>query len=106
MTTNEAMSEIRTVMDTFVHKLGAAIDAEVRRQMIGALDEAIKTGTVKVEDAKVATKSKTGPKEGTRAVAKPCPVTGVLNTHRRFSYLMPEARTPENLAKYKRGAKP
>jgi hypothetical protein len=32
-------------------------------------------------------------------------VTGVLNTHRRFSYLMPEARTPENLAKFKRGGK-
>jgi hypothetical protein len=98
MTTNEAMSEIRDVMDTFVHKLGAAIDAEVRRQMVTKLDEAIKQGDVSVRDAK-----KTGPKEGSKAQAKPCPVTGVLNTHRRFSYLMPEARTPENLAKYKRG---
>lgn len=98
MTTNDAMSEIRTVMDTFVHKLGMAIDAEVRRQMLGKLDEAIKQGNVPVREAK-----KTGPKEGTKATAKPCPVTGVLNTHRRFSYLMPEVRTPENLAKYKKG---
>lgn len=36
------------------------------------------------------------------AEAKPCPVTGVLNTHKRFSYLMPEARTPANLAKFKK----
>jgi hypothetical protein len=33
---------------------------------------------------------------------KPCPVTGIPNTHLKFSYLMPEARTPENLAKYKK----
>lgn len=36
-----------------------------------------------------------------KAVAMPCPVTGVMNTHRRFSYLMPEARTPANLKKYR-----
>lgn len=39
------------------------------------------------------------------AELKPCPVTGILNKHRRFSYLMPEARTPENLAKFKGAAK-
>ena len=60
--------------------------------------EAMKVGTVPVREVK-----KSGPKEGSKAQAKPCPVTGVLNTHRRFSYLMPEARTPENLAKYKKG---
>jgi hypothetical protein len=35
------------------------------------------------------------------SILKPCPVTGVPNKHRRFSYLMPEARTPENLIKYR-----
>lgn len=35
---------------------------------------------------------------------KPCPVTGKLNRHRRFSYLMPEVRTPENLVKFRRAA--
>lgn len=98
MTINDAMTEIRTTMDTFVAKLGEAIQDEVRRQMLGKLDEAMKLGTVPVREVK-----KTGPKEGTKATAKPCPVTGVLNTHRRFSYLMPEARTPENLAKFKKG---
>ena len=39
------------------------------------------------------------------AMLKPCPVTGIPNKHRRFSYLMPEARTPENLAKYKGAAR-
>lgn len=38
---------------------------------------------------------------GTKAEMKPCPVTGIPNTHRRFSYLMPEARTAANLRKYK-----
>jgi len=42
---------------------------------------------------------------GGKGVQKPCPVTGVPNSYRRFSYLMPEARTPENLAKFKGGAK-
>lgn len=40
-----------------------------------------------------------------KGMLKPCPVTGVLNSHRRFSYLMPEVRTPENLAKFKGAAK-
>jgi len=40
--------------------------------------------------------------KGKAADAKPCPVTGVMNTHRRYSYLMPEVRTAENLAKFKK----
>ena len=36
-----------------------------------------------------------------KAQMKPCPVTGILNTHRRFSYLMPEVRTAANLKKFK-----
>jgi len=36
---------------------------------------------------------------------KPCPVTGILNKHLRYSYLMPEVRTPENIAKYRMGKK-
>ena len=38
------------------------------------------------------------------AELRPCPVTGILNRHRRFSYLMPEARTIENLNKFKKTA--
>lgn len=36
------------------------------------------------------------------AEMKPCPVTGIPNRHRRFSYLMPEVRTAENLMKFKK----
>ena len=46
-----------------------------------------------------------GPKPGIAAALKPCPVTGIPNKHRRFSYLMPEARTPENLEKYRKQSK-
>jgi len=38
------------------------------------------------------------------AELRPCPVTGILNRHRRFSYLMPEVRTVENLNKFKKTA--
>jgi hypothetical protein len=38
-------------------------------------------------------------------VEKPCPVTGIPNKHLRYSYLMPEARTPENLAKFRKAKK-
>lgn len=48
---------------------------------------------------------KPGRKQRKPLEAKPCPVTGVLNKHLRFSYLMPEVRTPENLAKYRMTAK-
>lgn len=48
---------------------------------------------------------KPGPKPGLKAVPRPCPVTGTLNTYRRFSYLMPEVRTAANLKKYKGWAK-
>lgn len=38
--------------------------------------------------------------------AKPCPVTGILNRNYRWSFLMPEARTPENLARFRRRPPP
>lgn len=52
--------------------------------------------TVKAPKAK-----KRGPAKGSKAEARPCPVTGILNTHRRFSYLMPEVRTKTNLRLYR-----
>jgi hypothetical protein len=94
----DAMLEIDTVIKAFTHNIQRAIDAEVKRQIGQVVRE-----TPIPMDAPL--KGKRGPKEGSKAQAKPCPVTGVLNTHRRFSYLMPEVRTPENLAKFKRGGK-
>lgn len=99
----DAMLEIDTVIKAFAHNIQRAIDAEVKRQVGQMVREAPVLPALEVE-AK-ADKGKRGPKEGSKAQAKPCPVTGVLNKHRRFSYLMPEVRTPENLAKFKRGGK-
>lgn len=53
------------------------------------------------ETAAAAEKHKKLRKPRAKVAPKPCPVTGILNTNLRYSYLMPQARTPENLAKYK-----
>jgi hypothetical protein len=94
---------IDAVIRTFTASIHRAIDAEVKRQVGQLVRELPEKPAPEAEVS--ADKGKRGPKEGSKAQAKPCPVTGVLNTHRRFSYLMPEARTPENLAKFKRGGK-
>lgn len=93
------MDEISVVMTKFQAALNAAVASEVRRQVT----EMIGTGEMPLVPA-VPVKQR-GPEKGSKAQAKPCPVTGVLNTHRRFSYLMPEVRTPGNLKKFKRGGK-
>lgn len=92
------MDEISVVMHQFQSALKNVIDAEVRRQVSAIVRDTPATPVPAWEPPK-----QRGPEKGTKAQAKPCPVTGVLNTHRRFSYLMPEARTPENLAKFKKG---
>lgn len=92
------MDEISVVMHQFQSALKNVIDAEVRRQVSAIVRDTPATPTPVWEPPK-----QRGPEKGTKAQAKPCPVTGVLNTHRRFSYLMPEARTPENLKKFKKG---
>lgn len=97
------MDEISVVMHQFQSALKNVIDAEVRRQ-VSAMMREMPVEPVFPVPAWEPPKQR-GPEKGTKAQAKPCPVTGVLNTHRRFSYLMPEARTPENLAKFKRGGK-
>lgn len=91
MTINDAMAEIKTTMDTFVVKLSAAIQDEVRRQMLEKLDEAIRMGGV---PAAVAPEPKrSGPKVGTKAQPKPCPKCGVLNTARRYRFYCPQHRS-------------
>lgn len=96
------MDEISVVMNQFQTALKNVIDAEVRRQVSAMVREAPADAVIEKEHKPAKTR---GPEKGTKAQAKPCPVTGALNTHRRFSYLMPEARTPENLKKFKRGGK-
>lgn len=100
------MDEISVVMNQFQNALKNVIDAEVRRQVSAIVRDTPATPTPAWEPTPAWKPPKQrGPEKGTKAQAKPCPVTGVLNTHRRFSYLMPEARTPENLKKFKRGGK-
>ena len=91
------MNDLDLALNTFKTKILGYIDAEVRRQITANLDTILPAPSPEAK--------KRGPKAGNKATAKPCPVTGIPNTHRRFSYLMPEARTPENLAKFKGGKK-
>lgn len=65
----------------------------------------IKPPRAKAEKVAKAPKAAKAKKAAGGAEMKPCPVTGVMNTHRRFSYLMPEVRTAANLKKYKGWAK-
>lgn len=79
------MSAIETVLKNLLPKLEKAVQSEARKMIKKEIEPLVKL-----------TKSHSGAPGLLRA----CPVTGVMNSHRRFSYLMPEARTPANLAKY------
>lgn len=87
------MDEISIVIQQFSSRLQEAIDAEVRRQVSSVAAHELPT-----EDQPISKR-----KPYAKSAPKPCPVTGILNTHRRFSYLMPEARTAENLERYRKG---
>lgn len=75
------------------------------RKIIGAVAVKNNNKAKKAKSAKAVKAVAKKARKSTQAAMKPCPVTGVLNKHRRFSYLMPEVRTPENLAKFKGAAK-
>jgi hypothetical protein len=102
---------IRTLTDTLYELLTIEpVAAEKPPKSIVARTANKAHGKVLVTKADPRTKvkivrGKRGPKKGGKAQPKPCPVTGTLNTYRRFSYLMPEVRTPENLAKFKGASK-
>lgn len=87
------MSDIQTLVDQVLPRLEAIVREETRKVLLG--DPA---ALMRVIGERPVVK-----REPKKATPKPCPITGILNTGRRFSYLMPEVRTPENLAKY-RGA--
>jgi hypothetical protein len=119
-------TDLQSLVTKFAAELEAAVTARVNDEFAARFDDfrsrilggatgstraLVAAGAKAAKSAKAPKASKAakadrrGPKKGGKAVAKPCPVTGVLNTHRRFSYLMPEVRTPENLAKFKGAAK-
>lgn len=86
------MSEFEKVMRMMIPRLQAAVHKEARK-------------LIKQEAGSLLAFIESGKASGGAGMLKPCPVTGIPNSHRRFSYLMPEARTPENLAKFKAGKK-
>lgn len=99
---------IRTLTDAlyelFATDVGSVQTAATKEPKAQTKGRRGKKPVLKAVETKPVKKTR-GPKKGVKAPQKPCPVTGVLNTHRRFSYLMPEVRTPENLAKFKGGGK-
>lgn len=78
--------------------LGVSTEVQLGKQAEEAIAAMTLGGTTTVRTEKK-------PRKGGGAEALPCPVTGILNKHRRFSYLMPEARTAANLKKYRGWAK-
>jgi hypothetical protein len=80
------MSAIEKALKSLLPRLEKAVHTEARKLLRKEIQPLIEL-----------TKSS----NGAAGLLKPCPVTGIMNSHRRFSYLMPEARTAENLAKYR-----
>lgn len=105
MDTKKRQKLIRTLTDALYELFATEVSETVTKApKIAKAAKAAAKPVLKSVPAKTGKKSP-GPKKGAKAPQKPCPVTGILNTHRRYSYLMPEARTPENLAKYKGASK-
>lgn len=83
-----------------------AVASPSRKTVTKATIKPMREKTEKTEKPAKAAKVKAAKaKPEGKAEMKACPVTGILNTHRRFSYLMPEVRTAANLKKYKGWAK-
>lgn len=84
---------------TFVKGVESAVTqhvtAQIKGKILAAFGDEAPAKTVKPAKAAKAAKVKTP-----GGSMKPSPVSGQMNNHRKFSFLMPEERTPENLAKY------
>jgi hypothetical protein len=121
-------SEVTKLLETFTAALEVAIGNDVRKRiinLISGMDAEVPTrinvaampaiknmnlllsqgANERLSDSikKVKKIRKPNSLTGTKIPLRPCPVTGVPNKHRRFSYLMPGVRTPENIEKYRRG---
>jgi len=109
-------SEIKMAINRMLASLEVAVENEVRRRVIMAIST-IRTATPIPMAQPVAAPqptpapqpmpvNKSNPRasryRGVAIQPQPCPVTGIPNKHRRFSYLMPEVRTAENLRRFRR----
>lgn len=109
--TNTADTKLTEATNAIAALLMETVKAAIAQADIGAVTtsstaparKTVTKATFKPAKAKKAAAPKT--KAEGKAEMKPCPVTGVMNTHRRFSYLMPEVRTAANLKKYRGWAK-
>lgn len=104
--------DMRSILEKMLAAMEVAVENEVRRRMIAAFAEFQMRGPIPTANtpAPAATHAPAGNRENPRASRfrgvsidpQPCPVTGIPNKHRRFSYLMPEVRTAENLRRFRR----
>lgn len=97
--------DVRELVASFVAELEAAIESRVNGNVADKFEKLkaeILGGRAPRGASSVATKpSRPGRKPPNKADMKPCPLSGTMNAGRRFSYLMPEYRTPENLKKFR-----
>lgn len=111
-TKNDVDTKLTEATNAIAALLMETVKAAIAQADIGAVNanpasptrKTVTKATFKAPRAKTAAKAKAAKADG-KAEMKPCPVTGILNTHRRFSYLMPEVRTAANLKKFKGWAK-
>lgn len=112
-TKNAVDAKLTEATNAIAALLMETVKAAIAQADIGAVNanpasparKTVTKATFKAPRAKTATKAKAVKVVDGKAEMKPCPVTGILNTHRRFSYLMPEVRTAANLKKFKGWAK-
>ena len=91
--------DIRDVLSRFTAEIREIVEAQVNEQFASRFDD-LKNSILR--GARRAPKiGGGGVGSGKPAELVPCPVTGEPNKARRFSYLMPDYRTKENLRKYR-----
>lgn len=95
--------DISEVVSRFATEIENMVRSRVDQEFASRFDElkdSILKGNRRAPRAGAARKLG-GVGTGKPAELVPCPVTGEANKGRRFSYLMPEARTAENLKKFR-----
>lgn len=101
-------SDIRSIVDRFTSELEDAVRQQVNDQFAARFDEfrgsLLGGGRRAPSLTRLVRGGGAGGRPGREAELKPCPVCGTLSKARRFSYLCPEHRTNENLAKFKGSA--
>lgn len=102
--------DLRPIVDAFMAEIEEAVTRRVNEEFANRFDElredilkgSARAPSVSRRGAASRSTVRAAPRRTLRkAEMRPCPVTGILNSARRYSYLMPEHRTKENLEKYR-----